>query len=271
MLLMVAVLALLTGAASQAGPPALQQVRTDVDGGGVTLTFTASGAVVPTPVKLLEEPFRLYFDLPGVRPGAERRWSVGDGVVRQVRAALNQRDPIVTRVVIDLADRASWKIEPGGSPREFRITVTPAGLPRADAGAGAGGAPEATPDRSAHIALGLDALAPTLEAIRAGDGPSDAALTVLLARAEALAAAARALRGPDTAHDALLRATADAVLSAARARAAAVASSDAQAHANAVSAAAGAILLIDRLKTETAPVYTWTRSSTRSNSDRTVP
>lgn len=258
MFLMVASLVLLTGPAQPSVPPALESVRAEASEGVVTLTFATTSASVPTEVKLLESPFRLYFDIPGLRPGTEANWSVGLGAVRQVRAALNQRDPVVTRVVVDLVERVSWKVEPGRSPREFRLIVTGTGgfasTPPADRVEPvepmepAEPAEPAAEPRVVQITAGLDALAPVLESMRAGDGPSDAALTVLLSRAETLADAARAMRGPDGSSHALLRATADAVLTAARARAAALASGDAQARANAASAAAGALLLLDRLR-----------------------
>lgn len=252
MFLMVASLVLLTGPAQPSVPPALESVRAEASEGAVTLTFATTSASVPTEVKLLESPFRLYFDIPGLRPGPEANWSVGLGAVRQVRAALNQRDPVVTRVVVDLVERVSWKVEPGRSPREFRLIVTGTGgfasTPPADRVEPVEPAEPAAEPRVVQIAAGLDALAPVLESMRAGDGPSDAALTVLLSRAETLADAARAMRGPDGSSHALLRATADAVLTAARARAAALASGDAQARANAASAAAGALLLLDRLR-----------------------
>ena len=247
MFLLVATLALFAAPAQAAAQPALQDVRAELASGAVVLTFTTSEASVPGAVKLLESPFRLYFDVPGFRPGSQRNWDVNLGPVRQVRSALNQPRPAILRVVVELTERAAWRVEPGQSPREFRLVIT-------------SGEPVEPPERververvepevpvRAQLVSALHALAPVLESIRAGDGPSDAALTVMLSRAETLAGAARAL-GSGTSENALLQVAADAVLSAARARAAAVASADAQSRANAVSAAAGALLLIDRLR-----------------------
>lgn len=229
MFLLVATLTLFAAEAQPATAPTLQQVTAEVSGGAVVLTFATSAASVPGPVRLLESPFRLYFDVPGFRPGTRKNWDVDLGPVRQVRAALNQPRPAVLRVVVELTGRAAWKVEPGRSPREFRLVIASPASPASE------------PVR-AQILAALEALTPVLESIRAGDGPSDAALTVMLSKAETLAGAARA------SNDALLQVAADAVLSASRARAAAIASSDAQSRANAVSAAAGALLLIDRLR-----------------------
>lgn len=249
MFLLVATLALFAHPAQAAPPPSLAQVTAELAGGAVVVTFTTTEAAVPGAVKLLEAPYRLYFDVAGFRPGERRQWEINLGPVRQVRTALNQPRPAILRVVVDLADRASWRVEPGRSPREFRLIVTPgaAATPAARVEP-AEPAERAEPTGSVRregsaLREALHALTPVLESIRAGDGPSDAALTVLMARAETLAGAARGLPG-----DALLKAAADAVLSASRARAAAIAAGDAQSHANAVSAAAGALLLIDRLR-----------------------
>lgn len=232
MFLLVATLTLFAAEAQPATAPTLQQVTAEVSGGAVVLTFATSAASVPGPVRLLESPFRLYFDVPGFRPGTRKSWDVGLGPVRQVRAALNQPRPAVLRVVVELTGRAAWKVEPGRSPREFRLVIASSASP----------ASPASESVRAQVLAALEALTPVLESIRAGDGPSDAALTVMLSKAETLAGAARA------SNDALLQVAADAVLSASRARAAAIASSDAQSRANAVSAAAGALLLIDRLR-----------------------
>lgn len=262
MFLLVAMLTLFAAEAQPAPAPTLQQVTAELSEGAVVLTFATSAASVPGPVKALESPIRLYFDVPGFRPGDRHSWDVNLGPVRQVRTALNQPRPPVMRVVVELAARATWRVEPGRSPREFRLVVTPGEADAAATPALSGepakpaepaepaerAEPQVPEDSArAQIREALNALGPVLESIRAGDGPSDAALTVMLSRAESLAGAARAL-GAGTGDDALLRIAADAVLSASRARAAAVASGDAQSRANAVSAAAGALLLIDRLR-----------------------
>ena len=255
------VLALLLSGPPSAQRPSLVDVTAEETGAGLVLTFRTSEAAVPTGVKRLEDPERLYFDIPGFVPGRQPSWSVGIDPVRRVRVALNQAEPARTRVVIELTERRGWRVEPGASPREFRLVVEGAGQPEpretpsafADAALRAAQAarpavPPPPPDERTRIAGRLFAFAPALDAMRAGTGPPDAELVSLIAEAEALAAGARALRVSGAADDLLLSGAADALLTAARARASALGSGDAQARANAMSAAAGALLLVDHMR-----------------------
>lgn len=255
------VLALLLNVAATAQLPSLVSVRAEDTPGGLVITFRTTEAAVPTAVKRLEDPERLYFDIPGFVPGQQPSWAVGIGPVRRVRAALNKAQPARTRVVIELTERRPWHVEPGASPREFRLVVegaaapAPKAIPSEFAAAARKAAqaappvlPPAPPDERTRIASRLFALAPALDAMRMGTGPSDAELVIVIAEAEALAAAARVVRVSGAAEDLLLSGAADALLNAGRARAAALGSGDAQARANAMSAAAGALLLIDHMR-----------------------
>ena len=132
MFLLVAALTLFAVPVPAAAQPALQQVEAELANGAVVLTFTTTAAAVPNAVKLLESPFRLYFDVPGFQPGGQHSWDVGLGPVRQVRAALNQPRPAILRVVVELTERAAWRMEPGTTPREFRLVIT-SGEPAAPA------------------------------------------------------------------------------------------------------------------------------------------
>lgn len=209
---------------------------------GVTLRFEASAPVPAPEVRQLQQPARLYFDLPGFVPGRTRHWPVGLGAVRQVRSALNQADPLLTRVVIDLDAAASWRVERSPSGLEFAVIVATPAVPAA----GASGPPAV--DRTRQIAERLYSLWPALEAMKAWNGPSDAELTTVIAEAEALVEAARAARLSGTREALLVSGAAEAVLAAAKARAAALGDGADQSRRNAISAAAGALLLMDYSK-----------------------
>jgi hypothetical protein len=235
---------LLTIALAGAAPAAPSLVGLSVTGSstGVTLRFEAS-ATIPTPeVRQLQNPARLYFDLPGFVPGRTRHWAVDLGAVRQVRTALNQPAPPLTRVVIDLDAAASWRVEQSPSGLEFSVIVSSPAVPAAVAS----GPPPL--DRTRQIAGRLYSLGPALEAMRAWTGPSDAELTTVIAEAEALAAGARAARLSGTREALLVSGAAEAVLAAAKARAAALGDGTEQSRLNAISAAAGALLLMDYSK-----------------------
>lgn len=225
----------LAGAAAQA--PSLVGMSVTGSSTSVTLRFEASAPLPAPEVRQLSSPSRLYFDLPGFTPGRTRHWAVGLGAVRQVRAALNQPAPPLTRVVIDLDAATSWRVERSPSGLEFAVIVATPAVPGVSA-------PPAA-DRTRQIADRLHSLGPALEAMRDWSGPSDAELTTVIAEAEALAEGARAARMSGTREALLVSGAAEAVLAAARARAAALGDGSEQSRRNAISAAAGALLLLD--------------------------
>lgn len=68
-------------------------------------------------------PFRLFVDLVDVVPRVDAVTPVNQGGVRQVRVALNQSNPPVTRVVLDLTHRAPYRVEEDPDSHELRIIV----------------------------------------------------------------------------------------------------------------------------------------------------
>ena len=68
-------------------------------------------------------PFRVFVDFFNVVPRVDAVTPVNRGGVRQVRVALNQNDPPVTRVVLDLTHRSSYRVEEDPHDREFRIII----------------------------------------------------------------------------------------------------------------------------------------------------
>lgn len=72
-------------------------------------------------------PFRVFVDLVNVVPKVGAVTPVNQGGVRQVRVALNKTDPPVTRVVLDLTHRSSYRVEEDPDAHELRIIVGPAG------------------------------------------------------------------------------------------------------------------------------------------------
>jgi len=68
-------------------------------------------------------PFRVFVDFVNVVPRVDAVTPVNRGGVRQVRVALNQTDPPVTRVVLDLTHRSSYRVEEDPYDHEFRIII----------------------------------------------------------------------------------------------------------------------------------------------------
>lgn len=222
----------------------------------IALTFSAP-AKASDPA-LLSDPWRLYLDIPGVRPPAEPSLAVDEGTVQFVRAALNRRQPPRTRVVIHLTSKPVWRVERDPDERAVRIVIEgvfPAStlppVPPASTGKVIYTAP-ATPapaiDRREDIRSQLFAMVPSLEAMRDWKGPSDAELANLIAAADQLSTGARAMRITGSAEDVALVSAIDAVSAAATMRATALADGTPQARANAIASAAGALLLLEHAR-----------------------
>jgi hypothetical protein len=232
----------------QAQPPiplSIQAVTAAQTATGHVITLQLTGTAGPSTGRLLENPWRLYFDLPGVVPGKQRTVNVEAGAISHVRIGVNQPSPPVTRVVIELTKRVTWRLEPGSAPGEFRVVITDPSPGRViyEPKPAAPAAPAAR-DRRAQITADLFQSASMLEAMRAWTGPSDAALVTLMAKAEELSTGARAMRVTGSAGDVALVAAVDALLAATRARAQALADGTPQSRDNAIAAAHGALLLL---------------------------
>ena len=110
--------------------PAGQQQLVAVRSAGVatsdalsaTIVIEASGPLPEPLVGVLDGPPRVYLDFPGVARRTRGSAGDADGVVLRVRVGDFQADPIITRVVIDLAEPLPHRVD--ASQREQgRITV----------------------------------------------------------------------------------------------------------------------------------------------------
>jgi hypothetical protein len=124
--------------------PSLQTVRLiDVGDGEASVFLTADGALPSPKVGVLTDPPGLYLDFPDVAAATEGLRVDGDLLVRGVRVAVNQSQPLVTRVVIDLARAVPHRIDAGmRSSGQLTIVV---GVPVAQAGAAAPATAPAAP------------------------------------------------------------------------------------------------------------------------------
>ena len=77
------------------------------------------------PQEITAPPYRLFVDFASVVPDVDPVTLVGRGGVDQVRVALNQSSPPVTRVVLDLSRRSTYRVERDPNGLEFRIIVGP--------------------------------------------------------------------------------------------------------------------------------------------------
>ncbi len=136
---------------------------------GTTLTFTANGRLIASSIdEAKDDPPRVVFDFPGVSPDAPETTDVAQGPVSRVRVAANSRQPLVTRVVVDLSRRAVYRVDSAGVNGEQLVVTFPANQPapaRATVPvAGAPAAPAALPDSMAQV--------PSVQAAGIGNGAS---------------------------------------------------------------------------------------------------
>jgi hypothetical protein len=244
-------------AAAQAAPgrpTAIQSVDAapipDADASAVTIH--ANGPLPAPVVGVLDAPARIYLDFKGVRlpSGVTAQWE--DPRLRGVRLSQFKADPLVARVVIDLhnpithtldlRERASGKI------------VVRLGAPEPAAAPGAPPAPARSRDAERYLAqvsaaLGrLHALRQVIASIDGRVVVPDADFPAAAAELDSLARSLGGVKAPEslaTTHDLLMRSCALGSR-AVRLRLEFAASADVGAEQNAASAAAGALILLDR-------------------------
>jgi hypothetical protein len=103
----------LTTSGLLASGPSLQTVRLVVGNGETSVILSADGALPSPKVGVLTDPPRIYLDFLDVAAATVGMRADGDLRVRGVRVAVNQSRPLVTRVVIDLATPAPYRIDAG--------------------------------------------------------------------------------------------------------------------------------------------------------------
>jgi type IV pilus assembly protein PilQ len=81
-----------------------------------TVTLRANGQLTPANVEeTAERPRRLVLDFAGVGSQAPPQTDVGGPLVERVRIAVNSHTPLVTRVVMEIADGATYHMERGAA------------------------------------------------------------------------------------------------------------------------------------------------------------
>ena len=99
-------------------PPAtsLDKVRTSHTRTSTTVTLAGNGRLTPSALtESDDQPRRLVLDFPNVAFTTAPRTGVDGAFVKQVRVALNSRDPLVTRVVMEISSGATYHVERTGA------------------------------------------------------------------------------------------------------------------------------------------------------------
>jgi hypothetical protein len=123
-------LLILAPSAALASGTVVRSVRLAPGGGAAAIIVEADGPLPLPKVGVLKGPPRIYLDFRDVTTATTGTSVEGHVLVRRVRVALNQAQPPVTRVVIELARAAPHRIEAGARQRgELTVVIgAPAGV-----------------------------------------------------------------------------------------------------------------------------------------------
>jgi type IV pilus secretin PilQ/predicted competence protein len=153
----------------------IEQVRTSRKGGSTLVTITGNGKLTPTGVSESKDlPRRVILDFPNVASNVTPQVQ-GDGtLVRRVRVGLNNNAPVVTRVVMEIADGVTYTVQ-RSSPTNRDVTLVFDGPPleevrnsrsesRRPKAPGGNAAVETAPPAPAPVPAPLPAAAPAPDA-----------------------------------------------------------------------------------------------------------
>ena len=94
----------------------LDRVRSRYTPAATTITLGGNGRLTPADVTEADgAPRRLLLDFPNVTPKAPSLVNVEGPLVKRVRVAVNSRTPLMTRVVMEVAEGATYHVERSGT------------------------------------------------------------------------------------------------------------------------------------------------------------
>ena len=110
----------------ESGTPAatiLERIKSSKTPGATTVTLVGNGRLASRDVtESKDRPRRLVIDLPNVTSTAPAQTAIDSPLVTRVRVAVNSHQPLVTRVVMEIAGSASYRVERSGeSGRDLAV------------------------------------------------------------------------------------------------------------------------------------------------------
>lgn len=256
-------------------PPStvLRSVRLDAASSGPPIVVIEATGPLPRPqVGVLDGPPRIYLDFPGVTAETSGTPPQADGLIRRVRVALHQPQPAVTRVVIDLTQTTTHRVDaeereegrikivigiapPPGTPAPVKASVSPPAPVKAPASPPAPSPAEDVAGRDRAVALAaleqLERMRPLLSSIDSRADMPEATLRAAITEFESLRQMVAPLR-PQPSQEALTKVCVLG-MTAAAARILAQNNADPSRAWNAASAAAGALIMLDRASSDLKP------------------
>ena len=177
-----------TAVVARAAATELRAVRASRSGDEVTVAIVGNGPLKAAAVEAARDmPPRVLLDFEGVPAGRTVPAVVGvnQADVTRVRVATNSREPLVTRVVVDLKRKLEYRVEAAGADSdEVRVVFAAPAAPAA--------APDAVPVATA-VAPSRDVVTPAAEVPAAPAAPAPAVVAPVAAPAVAMQAAAPAV------------------------------------------------------------------------------
>lgn len=269
--------------AGKRAPTTLRAVTIAASRDGATVVIEAGGPLPQPASGIAPNPPRIYIDLADVLPGQAIPPAAQNPMVTRVRIATHSASPLVTRVVIDLAKATTYGVDfsdrergrivvmlgvadPTASPPTQPSPPVPSSSPSAKAQSG-GQPPSApsAPGRSASaentydlrvsaVLLRLHAMRPLLESIDRSTDNLPANLDAAVNEFEAIGKVLAAIKPPRSREGthALLQRACTMGARAVRMRQDGARTNDPAVAPNAASAAAGALMMLDRANKELA-------------------
>jgi type IV pilus secretin PilQ/predicted competence protein len=110
-----------------AGATILERIQTRQSPSATTVTLSGNGRLAPTGVtESKDKPRRLVMDFPNVTSKAPTQTAVDSTLVSKVRIGLNSHQPLVTRVVMEIAGTAKYHVARSGEGgRDLDIVFEP--------------------------------------------------------------------------------------------------------------------------------------------------
>jgi len=157
--------------------PARTLTGVQVAEGGSEVRLLADGAAKAKSFAL-PNPARIVVDLPGIERGSVPARTAGQGNIQQVRVSLFQADPLITRVVLDLAEgQKDWRVSSEGETVVVRFGDAPEAAQNVEppAPSAAPTAPAPAPEIAQVAAAPAPAAAPQVDQVKVELKPLDPA------------------------------------------------------------------------------------------------
>ncbi len=98
-----------------ASATSLERVQSKQSATATTVTLSGNGKLAPTTVsESKDRPRRLVIDFPNVSSKAPTQTAIDSSLVTRVRVGLNSSQPLVTRVVMEIASDATYRVQRSG-------------------------------------------------------------------------------------------------------------------------------------------------------------